>query len=227
MKRAPCLCVLFLVLVVAACSQSKGPASSTSPSPSNPIDFPLYQPSTVVSSRQWRQTVEQGAAQAQQGVFAQGAGTYSGHEVVAQTDATMGALEAWIASIQSSPPPGYSDAVSGSGIENARARLQTLGLDAAVFEKTVQNKRLALVVIAVDPDTFTRKAAPVMPIISKYRQLPEILRRPLDEQARAQTGFTVTEALDPATPIGAAIQAIDDLRSTGQRGVVLVDATKE
>jgi hypothetical protein len=227
MKRGASRGVLILLLALTACSQSKGTATSASSAPANPIDFPLYQPSTVVSSRLWKQTVEPSAAQAQRGVFAEGAGTYSGHEVVAQTDATMGALESWIASMQSSPPPGYAVAVSGSGLGNARAQLELLGLDAAVFEKTVQNKRLALVVLAIDPDTFTRKAAPVLPIISKYRQLPEILRRPLDEQARAQTGFTVTEALDPATPIGAAIQAIDDLRSTGQRGVVLVDAKKE
>jgi hypothetical protein len=218
---------LLLVLAIAACSQSKGPASSSASAPPNPIDFPLYQPSTVVSARVWRQAVEPNAAHEQHGVFAEGAGIYGGHEVVAQTDATMGALESWIASLQSSPPPGYASAVSGSSVETARTQLELLGIDAAIFEKMVQNKRHALVVLAIDPDTFTRKAAPVLPFIAKYRQLPEILRRPLDEQAKAQTGFSVTEALDPATPIGAAIQAIDDLRSTGLRGVVLVDASKE
>jgi hypothetical protein len=63
-------------------------------------------------------------------------------------------------------------------------------------------------------------------LIDKYSLLPQSFRDPIDQQAKARTGFTVSQALDPSQPIGAALAAARALRDSGQRGVVLVDGAK-
>ncbi len=81
--------------------------------------------------------------------------------------------------------------------------------------------------VVLDPTTFEEKAGPVLSLIDKYSMLPQSFRDPIDAQAKARTGFTVSQALDPSQPIGAAIVAARTLRNANQRGVVLVDAVKK
>ena len=57
--------------------------------------------------------------------------------------------------------------------------------------------------------------------------LPQSFRDPIDQQAKDRTGFTISEALDESTPIGAALAAAKTLRDSGQRGLVLIDGTKD
>lgn len=102
-----------------------------------------------------------------------------------------------------------------------------MGADFQVFTHSVNGQPRALVVVALDPSLFESKAGPVLALISKYSMLPQSLRDPIDQQVKARTGFTVSQALDPSQPIGAALSAAKTLRDSGQRGVVLVDASKE
>ncbi len=208
------------VLAVAACSQSNTStktgataAGSPAPAPTNVTGFPLYAESTVLASKVWKENT--------------GSEHFGGVEVVASSPATLDALGAWLHGLSASPPPGYTVAASGNGIEVARARAAKMGVDFQVFDHNVNGKHHALIVLAIDPSTFDRKAGPVLGMISKYKMLPQSLRDPIDQQVKARTGFTVSEALSPNTPIGAAVAAVDQLRSTGSRGVVLVDGTKE
>ena len=101
-----------------------------------------------------------------------------------------------------------------------------MGLDFQVFSRTDQGKNRELVVVVLDPTTFETKAGPMLSLIDKYSMLPQSLRDPIDAQVKARTGFTVSQALDPSQPIGAALAAARTLRDSGQRGVVLVDAIK-
>jgi hypothetical protein len=66
----------------------------------------------------------------------------------------------------------------------------------------------------------------VLSLIDEFSLLPPGFREPIDAQVKARTGFTVSQALDPSQPIGAALTAARTLRDSGQRGVVLVDAAK-
>lgn len=207
---------VLLVAAVTACSQSTqsqsgSTASQASPSPAatNATGFPLYAESTVLASKEWSENT--------------GTQRYSGLEVVAQTPATLAQLNTWLKGVSSSPPPGYTVAASGSGVDEAHARARAMGADFQVFEHTVNGKRHALIVLAVDPQVFDQKAGPVLGMLNRYKMLPQALRDPIDAQVKARTGFTVSEALAPNTPIGAAVAAVDQLRSSGQRGVVLVD----
>jgi hypothetical protein len=82
-------------------------------------------------------------------------------------------------------------------------------------------------VMVVDPQTLDEKAGPMLGLVSRFKHVPSMLRDPLDAQAKKQTGFSITEAIDPETPIGAAIAALGELQDFGGRGIVLIDAVKE
>jgi hypothetical protein len=44
---------------------------------------------------------------------------------------------------------------------------------------------------------------------------------------KSRIGISGSEALDPASPLGAALTAYDDLKTTNSRAIVVVDATKQ
>ncbi|MGB6986737.1 MAG: hypothetical protein WBD74_12255 [Candidatus Aquilonibacter sp.] len=215
MNRA--LSALALILLLSGCSQSGQSTSSASASPvaaaTNPIDFPLYNGSTVLTARDWH-----GSA---------GSTAVTGREVIAESSATLDTLEGWLHDISANPPQGYTVAASGSSIDVAHRHAQALGLQFQVFSHEENGKTRELVVVVLDPTTFEEKAGPVLSLIDKYSMLPQSLRDPIDAQTKARTGFTVSQALDPSEPIGAALAAARTLRNSGQRGVVLVDAAKK
>jgi hypothetical protein len=81
--------------------------------------------------------------------------------------------------------------------------------------------------MVVDPQTLDEKAGPMLGLIGRFKHMPSMLRDPIDAQAKRQTGFSITEATNPDTPIGAAVAALDQLRDFGGRGIVLIDAVKQ
>lgn len=222
---------LVAAALLAGCSHGGTSSSNATATPNavatNLTDFPLYEGSNVMTSRNWTQKVTSEGAASDKPVFSQGAGTYSGHEVIAHTPATMQQLREWLDGMTKNPPAGYQTAVTGSGVEEARNRAEAAGLDFDAFQKNVNGKKHGIIVVAVDPQLLQAKAGPMLGFISKYKMLPQSLRDPIDAQAKQRTGFSITEALSPDTPLGAALGALDDLRASGDRGVVLIDATKE
>lgn len=218
--------VLAALLAPVACSGGSG-SSGASPAPSNPIAFPLFDASSVLSAHAFSQNVSANGKGGLNDMLGQGAGTYNGHEVVAGTLAVMPALEAWLHDLNDHPPAGYSVAASGNGVDAIRARTREMGLDFAVFQNTVDGKTHGVIVLAVDPKTLDQKAGPVISMIGKFKLLPQALRDPIDAQAKKETGFTVTELTQPNTPLGAAVDSLDALRTFGGNGIVLIDATKQ
>lgn len=198
MKRA--LGVAALILLLGGCSQSAQSTSSPSPQATNPLGFPIYSPSTILRARP--------------------------HEVIAESPATMDQLDAWLHDLSANPPAGYAVAASGSTLDAAHARAKAMGVEFQIFTHAIGGKTHALVVVALDPATFEAKAGPMLGLIDKYPLLPRSLRDPIDQQAKERTGFTVSQALDPAQPIGAALAAARAMRNSDERGVVLVDAAK-
>jgi hypothetical protein len=221
--------LLAALLVPVACSGGSGSGGSATPSPqaSNSIAFPLFDGSAVLSAHDFKQVVSPQGKGGLNDMLGQGAGTYDGHEVVAGTLAVMPALEGWLHDLQDHPPAGYTVAASGSSVDAIRARTRDMGLDFAVFQNTVNGKTHGVVVLAVDPKLLDQKAGPVLGMIGKFKLLPQSLRDPIDAQTKKQTGFTVTELTQPNTPIGAAVDSIDQLRTFGGRGIVMIDATKQ
>jgi hypothetical protein len=218
-----------MVVLVACSNGNRSGNSSGSPAAAatNPIDFPLFDGASVLSSRAWHQTISSRPGVGNNTLLAQGAGTYDGHDVVAGTQALMPSLESWLGDLDAHPPNGYSSVVQGSGVDAVRAHTRNLGIDFAVFERIESGKRHEVVVLAVDPQTLDEKAGPMLGVVGKFKLLPQSLRDSIDAQAKKQTGISVTEATNPDTPVGAAIGALAQLRDFGGRGVVLIDAVKQ
>lgn len=226
MKR-PSLALGVIALLCACAGGNHAGGGSPSPSATNPIAFPLYGGAAVLSARSWHTTISKRPGFADSAVFAQGAGTYDGHDVVAGTQALMPSLETWLGDLSAHPPAGYSVAISGNGVDAVRAHTRDLGVDFVAFSGTENGKRHGVVVMAVDPQTLDAKAGPMLGLIGKFKLMPRALRDPLDAQAKRQTGFSFSEATNPDTPIGAAVAALDQLRNFGGRGIVILDAIKQ
>lgn len=213
---------------LAACAGGNhGTAAGASPQATNPIAFPLFDGSEILSTRGWQTTVRARPGTADSAVLSQGAGTYDGHDVVAGTQAYMAALESWLGDLSAHPPAGYELAMTGNGVDAVRTHTRALGVDFVAFEGTDGGKRHGVVVMVVDPQTLDEKAGPMLGLIGRFKNMPSVLRDPIDAQAKKQTGFSITEATNPDTPIGAAVAALDQLRDFGGRGIVLIDAVKQ
>lgn len=214
--------------MLAACSNSThATTGGASPAPTNPVTFPLFEGAEVLSSREWHTTVTKRPGLADSAVLSQGAGTYDGHDVVAGTQAYMPTLESWLDALRASPPAGYRVAMSGNAVDAVRTHTQALGIDFIAFEGTDSGKPHGVVAMVVDPRTLDEKAGPMLGIIGRFKNMPSMLRDPIDAQAKRQTGFSITEATNPDTPVGAAVAALDELRDYGGRGIVLIDAVKQ
>lgn len=193
----------------------------------DPIAFPLFAGADVLSSHAWHRTIQAQPGTADRTIYAQGAGTYDGHDVVAGTQAMMPALEAWLGDLTANPPPGYRVAITGNGIDSVRTHTRDLGFDFQAFTNVENGKRHGVVVMAVDPAMLDQKAGPMLGLLGRVKNMPPMLRDPLDEQVRRQTGFSINDAANPDTPVGAAVAALDQLRDFGGRGIVLIDAVKQ
>jgi hypothetical protein len=226
--KLSCLAALVAAGALAACSSANhGSAGRPSPAATNPVTFPLFEGADVLSSRAWRNTIVARPGLADSTILSQGAGTYTGHDVVAGTQAMMPALESWLDDLATNPPVGYRVAVQGNGVEAVRTHTRELGVDFQVFESMEDGKRHGVAVLVVDPQTLDEKVGPMLGLIGRFKHVPAMLRDPLDAQAKKQTGFTISEATNPDTPIGAAVSALDQLRDFGGRGIVLIDAVKQ
>jgi hypothetical protein len=224
------LASIALIIALAACSggaHGGGTAGGASPAATNPVDFPLFDGASVLSSRAWHQKISSRPGFGDNALLSQGAGTYDGHDVVAGTQALMPSLETWLQNLDANPPSGYTSVAHGNGVEAVRAHTRDLGIDFMVFERLESGKRHDVVVLAVDPQMLDDKAGPMLGVVGKFKLLPQSLRDSIDAQVRKQTGFSVAEATNPDTPIGAAVGALAQLRDFGGRGVVLIDAVKQ
>jgi hypothetical protein len=214
-------------LLTACSSAGHGSAAGSSASTTNPVAFPLFSGSEVLSSRGWHTTISKKPGLADSAVLSQGAGTYEGHDVVAGTQALMPVLESWLAGLSANPPAGYTLAMTGNGVDAVRTHTRVLGIDFVAFEGTDSGKKHGVVVMVVDPQTLDEKAGPMLGLIGRFKHVPSMLRDPIDAQAKKQTGFSITEATNPDTPLGAAVAALDQLRDFGGRGIILIDAVKQ
>jgi hypothetical protein len=222
-----CLAVIAAAILTACSNGGHGAGGGPSPQATNPTDFPLFSGSEVLSAHGWQTTISKRPSAGDSAVLAAGAGTYDGHDVVAGTQAFMPTLESWLVSLGNDPPPGYRVAVSGNTVEAVRTHTRALGVDFVAFEGTGTGKRHGVVVMVVDPETLDEKAGPMLGLIGRFKRMPRMLRDPIDAQARKQTGFSLSDASNPDTPIGAAVAALDELRDFGGRGIVLIDAVKQ
>lgn len=159
-------------------------------------------------------------------VFDAGNGTYSGHEVLATSSDTFAQLSSWVSHLAISPPQGYI-AVENGDNPNAKAQAQQYGIDYAAFKKKDNGKTRGVLVIVMDPQRVNARFGKILGMVAKYRSLPQVMRAPIDNEAKARFGMTITEATQPESPIGGALSALDEFGHKDTRGIVVVDAVKQ
>jgi hypothetical protein len=226
MKKA--LVALCAAGIIAGCSSSGGgSATQATPPPAlgNPTGFPLYSNAKIISAKSFTQIVHADTT-SPNSVFAQGNGTYGGHEVIASSAASFSALSGWLDGVNSAPPAGYT-AMETQSNPGEQAQAQRYGLDYAVFKRKAGNATHGVLVIVMDPQRVNERFGTILGMIDKYKALPAVLRGPIDDEAKARFGMTITEATQPDSPIGAALSALGELEHRQSRGIVVVDAQKQ
>lgn len=227
MQKRCFLALAAAMLLAAGCSSGRNSNQAASPPPSlhNPLDFALYPGASAVSEHAFTQNVVVQNAPGSQSIFSAGSGTYSGHEVIAASDASFGQLSSWVDHLANSPPSGYTALETGQNPQEQSQALQ-YGLDYAVFKKKEGAHARDVLVLVMDPQRVNQKFGRILGMIAKYRALPAIMRAPIDNEARARFGMSITDATQPDSPIGAALAALDQFEHRSSRGIVVIDAVK-
>ena len=217
--------------ILTGCNGQSSPSSTAPPTTAaalkNPSNFPLVAGAKIIDVKPFSQTV---AANTMQGsTFGrQGAGTYVGDEVLAASSMSAKDLQRWLADLGEKPPTGF---VYETGSATASARtaqeLALYGISYAAFRSADQAVNRGVVIVAMDPAQVRDKLGIALDLIQKYRSLPSALRDPIDQQIKAKTGFTATEATDPSSPLGMTLGALQQLQTSGDRAIVMIDGTKK
>ncbi len=225
MKRSLFGVLIFLVL--AGCTGGNRAAQAPAPSPanlSNPTGFPLYSGSKVLVAKSFKQTVN--ANNSSNGVLAQGNGTYNGNEVIASAPAAFPALQSWLHNAYAKPPAGFRQATE-KNLNSSSDTARTIGIDGRGFQSTKNGKASTLLVVVMDPSRFNARLGPALALVRRFRDMPQFMRAPLDERAKQQTGFSISEMLQPDSPVGLALDAMNEFSHNNQRAILMIDAQKE
>jgi hypothetical protein len=221
--------------LLCACGRGGGEHRNASEAPrpmKNPSDFPLYPRSEVVN------VVPVDSAQMFAAIRASDPTSrvpenFRGHVIIAETGATLPQLHTWLAALESAPPHGLRDMTShtrrGStrGSRSSRGDGNTIDLsgDELVQFESADGSRWVYL-FAADPRQIYREMAPIFTMIDGYAAAPDFLRGPIDDAAKKQTGYTVTQMLDPKSPAGAVIAEVKRLKSADRRAILLIDEAK-
>ncbi len=198
-------------------------APSEATAPKNPSDFPLYRNSQVVTvvAVDSAQLI---AAMRKSDPGAQIPRNYRGHEIIAETGATMPQLASWIAALKSAPPHGMRATSHGSFNLHASDGSDKGKEVAAQFE-SADSARSVFVIVA-DPRAIRATAGPLFTLIDSYGAVPGMLRGPIDDEAKRQFGYSVTELLDAKSPVGAVIAELKKLQAADRRAILVIDEAK-
>jgi hypothetical protein len=223
--------IAALAVVFAGCTgqrqQSSAPQTSATAELKNPTDFPLADGSTILDVKPFAESIASSDAHGSM-LGSQGAGTYTGTELLASSPKSAGALRAWLSDVGRRPPTGYTYQTGSATTTGSVARtLDTYGIAYAAFRSANPAVNRGVVVVVMDPKLVKEKLGLALDLIDKYRNLPGALRDPIDKQVKSSTGFTVTEATDPSSPLGMTLLALRELQSSDERAIVMVDGTKK
>jgi hypothetical protein len=186
----------------------------------NPSDFPLYPRSAVmtvvpVDSAQLFAAMRKADPTAEVPPK-----NYRGHEVIAQTTASMAQLSAWLTALRMTPPLGMHLSSTHVDISHDN-RSQSQGVDGEEFDSSAAPH--SVYVFVADPKLIRAEMGFAFDLIDSYSKVPGMMRGPIDDQAKQQLGYSITELLDPKSPVGAVVTAVKQLQGTGRRAILLID----
>ncbi|MEA2719824.1 MAG: hypothetical protein QOJ39_1688 [Candidatus Eremiobacteraeota bacterium] len=199
------------------------PAQPNRSAMKNPSAFPLYPDSTVVT------VVPVDSAQIFAAIRASDPHAdlprnYRGHEVIAETSASMAQLEAWIRRLKSSPPHGLRDTSHKTSSRSHDGGVDMDSDSGATFDSAAGDR--TVFVFTADPRKIRQQMGPAFVLFDSYAAVPGMLRAPIDEQSKKQFGYSVTEMLDANSPVGAAIATVKRLQDKDRRAILLIDESK-
>jgi hypothetical protein len=203
---------------------SDQPARQQRPALRNPSAFPLYSGSTVVT------VVPVDSAQIFAAIRASDPHAslppnYHGHEVIAETSASMAQLRTWLRGLKSSPPAGLRDTSQTKNGRSSGDGNAYVDSDAGATFDSASGDR-SVFVFTADPRQIRERMGPAFALFDSYSAVPGVLRAPIDEQSKKQFGYSVTEMLDEKSPIGAAIGTLKRLQDKDRRAILLIDESK-
>jgi hypothetical protein len=226
MQRYTAMTMAVVAALCAGCSGTGGKSTASAPratagSIANPTDFPMAPGAKILDAKPFNQVIvtSQGAGGT---TLSQGAGTYHGHSVIAQSTASLADVKAWLTKLEAAPPAGYvyvADAQHPDAVSVANRYGVTFG----VFKRGAKGAVIAV----IDPRQAHDKLGFMLDLVDKYRMLPASMRGPIDEETKKRTGMSVTEALDPSAPVGMTIEALREVNGSNDPAIVEVDAAKE
>ncbi|GAC1582420.1 MAG: hypothetical protein NVS3B7_17870 [Candidatus Elarobacter sp.] len=215
--------VVAAATALSACApQREGQTAASPPARhviANASTFPLYQPSEVFDVV----GIDFGPLIAirKNDPGAKTLANYRGNEVVVATSATIGQLGAWMHKLESSPPQGLRATTENHVTSSDPGVMHSAGAYAASFE-TAHSDRVVVLVV-VDPRLLREKFGSALDLVDKYQSVPGVMRGPIDDAMKQQLGYSVTEMLDPASPVGVAFRALKALETRDKRAIVLID----
>lgn len=196
------------VCLLTACTAQHAAGPRPTPTPlRNPLHFPLYRGASVIATQPLHRS----------------AGLYDGMEVLAVSNAPFGKLALWVRRLEAHPPAGYT---RSSDLSGANAQIQGYGVDYAAFQHGHGKLAHGVAVIVMDPHMVNRELGSLLDIIGRYRSLPGFMRGPIDDQVKRRLGISLSDAMQPASPIGASLAALDEFQQRNARGIILIDAVR-
>jgi len=185
----------------------------------NPSNFPLY-PHSVVVTVVPVSSAQIFAAMKASDPSADLPKNFSGHEIIAETGATLKQLDAWITALEAAPPRGFHK-VSQHDSNFSTHRDVALG---ASFENASGGR--SVFIIVADPRKLRDALGPAFALIDNYQAVPGMLRGPLDTESKKNFGYSVTEMLDAKSPVGAALATLKRMQSGNRRAILIIDESK-
>ena len=190
----------------------------------NPSDFPLY-PSSVVATVVPITSKQMFAAMRASDPHADLPPNFSGNEVIAENGASLQRLSAWVNQLETRPPHGLRYVPPNSRTRRSTRSSNGTDVGNAIELDNADGSRSVYVIVA-DPRQVRAALGPMFALIENYSAVPGVLRGPLDDQAKKQFGYSVTEMLDAKSPVGAAISTVKRMQNTDRRAIVVVDLSK-
>jgi hypothetical protein len=188
----------------------------------NPSDFPLYPRSVVVT------VVPVSSAQIFAAMKASDPSVnlprnFRGHEIIAETDASMAQLDVWISKLNTAPPHGFHNASDRHGTATFSTKERDVVVGANLENASGDR---SVFIIAADPRKLRDALGPAFALIDNYQAVPGMVRGPLDESAKKELGYSVSEMLDAKSPVGAAIATLKRMQSGNRRAILLIDESQ-
>jgi len=146
---------------------------------------------------------------------------FHGHEVIAESSASIRQLDGWVIGLEKAPPRGLMIAERLDTPDPTLNGRNSSGGVSTSFDSTDGARHVYL--IAVDPKRLREEAGPMFALIENYSAVPGALRGPIDQQAKQQFGYTVSEMLDEKSPVGAAVAELKRLSETDRRAILVLD----